>query len=101
MPLCQRRSVHRQAGSWPDEEVRERGNTSLPGSGSCSALPCHLAHKPSVMILDEATANIDTETEILIQDSLEKMRTVGTMLIVAHPAVHDPARRQYHRAVPW
>ena len=41
-------------------------------------------HKPSVMILDEATANIDTETELLIQDSLEKMRTVGTMLIVAH-----------------
>ena len=34
--------------------------------------------------LDEATANIDTETELLIQDSLEKMRTVGTMLIVAH-----------------
>ena len=36
------------------------------------------------MILDEATANIDTETELLIQDSLEKMRSVGTMLIVAH-----------------
>jgi ATP-binding cassette subfamily B protein len=36
------------------------------------------------MILDEATANIDTETELLIQDSLEKMRSIGTMLIVAH-----------------
>ena len=36
------------------------------------------------MILDEATANIDTETEVLIQDSLNKMRNVGTMLIVAH-----------------
>ena len=36
------------------------------------------------MILDEATANIDTETEILIQDSLNKMMSVGTMLIVAH-----------------
>lgn len=41
-------------------------------------------HKPSVMILDEATANIDTETELLIQDSLSKMRNIGTMLIVAH-----------------
>ena len=41
-------------------------------------------HKPSVIILDEATANIDTETELLIQDSLEKIRTIGTMLIVAH-----------------
>ena len=36
------------------------------------------------MILDEATANIDTETETLIQDSLHKMMNVGTMLIVAH-----------------
>ena len=36
------------------------------------------------MILDEATANIDTETEILIQDSLEKMMNIGTVLIVAH-----------------
>jgi ATP-binding cassette subfamily B protein len=36
------------------------------------------------MILDEATANIDTETEVLIQDSLEKMKNIGTMLIVAH-----------------
>ena len=36
------------------------------------------------MILDEATANIDTETELLIQDSLERMMSIGTMLIVAH-----------------
>ena len=36
------------------------------------------------MILDEATANIDTETELLIQDSMEKMKNIGTMLIVAH-----------------
>ena len=37
-----------------------------------------------ILILDEATANIDTETEVLIQDSLEKMKNIGTMLIVAH-----------------
>ena len=43
-----------------------------------------LIHKPSVMILDEATANIDTETELLIQNSLERMKNIGTMLIVAH-----------------
>ena len=36
------------------------------------------------MILDEATANIDTETEVLIQDSLNKMMNIGTMIIVAH-----------------
>ena len=43
-----------------------------------------VVHKPKIMILDEATANIDTETESLIQDSLEKMMNIGTMLIVAH-----------------
>lgn len=43
-----------------------------------------IIHKPDVMILDEATANIDTETEQLIQNSLEKMMNIGTMLIVAH-----------------
>ena len=36
------------------------------------------------MILDEATANIDTETEVLIQDSLEKLMNIGTLLMVAH-----------------
>ena len=41
-------------------------------------------HKPQILILDEATANIDTETEVLIQKSLEKMRNIGTMLVVAH-----------------
>lgn len=67
-----------------DEEVRERGNNFSAGQRQLLSFARTLLHKPSVMILDEATANIDTETEILIQDSLEKMRTVGTMLIVAH-----------------
>ena len=43
-----------------------------------------VAMRPDCLILDEATANIDTETEVLIQDSLEKMKNIGTMLIVAH-----------------
>ena len=43
-----------------------------------------VSHKPNIMILDEATSNIDTETEALIQDSLKKMMNIGTMLIVAH-----------------
>ncbi|MFO7969369.1 MAG: ABC transporter ATP-binding protein, partial [Candidatus Izemoplasmatales bacterium] len=41
-------------------------------------------HKPQIMILDEATANIDTETEMLIQESLKKIMNIGTMIIVAH-----------------
>lgn len=67
-----------------DEEVRERGNNFSSGQRQLLSFARTIIHKPSVMILDEATANIDTETELLIQDSLEKMRSVGTMLIVAH-----------------
>ncbi len=67
-----------------DEPVRERGNNFSAGQRQLLSFARTMAHKPAVMILDEATANIDTETEILIQDSLKKMRSVGTMLVVAH-----------------
>ncbi len=67
-----------------DEEVRERGNNFSAGQRQLLSFARTIVHKPSVIILDEATANIDTETELLIQDSLEKIRTIGTMLIVAH-----------------
>ncbi len=66
------------------EEVREGGNNFSAGQRQLLSFARTLAHKPSVIILDEATANIDTQTELLIQDSLEKMRSIGTMLIVAH-----------------
>lgn len=67
-----------------DEEVRERGNNFSAGQRQLLSFARTVIHKPEVMILDEATANIDTETETLIQDSLHKMMNVGTMLIVAH-----------------
>ena len=67
-----------------DEPVRERGNNFSAGQRQLLSFARTIIHKPAVMILDEATANIDTETEILIQDSLEKMKNIGTMLIVAH-----------------
>jgi len=67
-----------------NETVRERGNNFSAGQRQLLSFARTILHKPSVMILDEATANIDTETEILIQDSLEKMKNIGTMLIVAH-----------------
>ena len=67
-----------------DEPVRERGNNFSAGQRQLLSFARTIIHNPSVMILDEATANIDTETEILIQDSLEKMKNIGTMLIVAH-----------------
>ena len=67
-----------------DEPVRERGNNFSAGQRQLLSFARTIIHKPAVMILDEATANIDTETEVLIQDSLETMRNIGTMLVVAH-----------------
>lgn len=65
-------------------EVLERGNNFSSGQRQLLSFARTILHKPNIMILDEATANIDTETEVLIQDSLKKMMNVGTMLIVAH-----------------
>ena len=65
-------------------EVRERGNNFSQGQRQLLSFARTIIHKPSVMILDEATANIDTETELLIQSSLEKIMSIGTMLMVAH-----------------
>ena len=67
-----------------DEEVRERGNNFSAGQRQLISFARTIIHKPEIMILDEATANIDTETELLIQDSLEKMMNIGTLLMVAH-----------------
>ena len=66
------------------EEVRERGNNFSAGQRQLISFARTVVHKPKVMMLDEATANIDTETESLIQDSLNKMMNIGTMVIVAH-----------------
>ena len=67
-----------------DYQILERGNNFSAGQRQLLSFARTIVHKPEVMILDEATANIDTETEQLIQDSLEKMMNIGTMLIVAH-----------------
>ncbi len=67
-----------------EEEVRERGNNFSLGQRQLISFARTIAHKPNVLILDEATANIDTETESLIQDSLEKIMKNGTVIVVAH-----------------
>lgn len=67
-----------------DHEIRERGNNLSAGQRQLLSFARTVIHKPDVMILDEATANIDAETESLIRNSLEKMMNRGTMLIVAH-----------------
>lgn len=66
------------------EETRERGNNYSLGQRQLISFARTIVHKPKVLILDEATANIDTETEVLIQDSLEKIMSNGTVVIVAH-----------------
>ena len=67
-----------------DEEVIERGENFSQGQRQLLSFSRTVLHKPQILILDEATANIDTETEVLIQQSLEKIRNIGTMLVVAH-----------------
>lgn len=66
------------------EEVLEGGNNFSSGQRQLLSFARTVVHHPQILILDEATANIDTETEKIIQDSLLKMMNIGTMLIVAH-----------------
>ena len=87
MEACRYVNAHHFIGKLAgglDEPVRDRGNNLSAGQRQLLSFARVIVHKPSVMILDEATANIDTETEVLIQDSLEKMMNIGTMLMVAH-----------------
>ena len=67
-----------------DEEVHERGENFSAGQRQLLSFARTILHRPQILILDEATANIDTETELLIQDSLERIKNIGTMLVVAH-----------------
>ena len=67
-----------------DEPVMERGSTFSVGQRQLLAFARVLAYDPAIFILDEATSNIDTETEILIQDALEKVMANRTSLIIAH-----------------
>lgn len=67
-----------------DEQVIERGENFSSGQRQLLSFARTVLAKPQILILDEATANIDTETESLIQESLSKIKNIGTMLIVAH-----------------
>ncbi|MDR2822702.1 MAG: ABC transporter ATP-binding protein/permease [Acholeplasmatales bacterium] len=67
-----------------DHMVLERGNNFSSGEKQLISFARTLAYKPRLLILDEATSNIDSETEVLIQESLSKMMSLSTMIIVAH-----------------
>ncbi len=67
-----------------NEEIMESGSNLSSGERQLLSFARVVISKPQILILDEATSNIDTETESLIQDSLKKISTLGTMLVVAH-----------------
>ncbi|MCD7739501.1 MAG: ABC transporter ATP-binding protein/permease [Lachnospiraceae bacterium] len=66
------------------EPVMERGATFSAGERQLLSFARTLAHNPSILVMDEATANIDTETELLIQEALEKLMQGRTTIMVAH-----------------
>ena len=67
-----------------NEPVTERGATFSAGERQLLSFARTLAHNPSILVMDEATANIDTETEILIQEALERLMDGRTTIMVAH-----------------
>jgi len=79
--------LHPFISTLPDQyehKVLERGNNFSSGQRQLISFAREMLYEPSFMILDEATANIDSETESIIQESLEKLMKISTMIIVAH-----------------
>jgi ATP-binding cassette, subfamily B, multidrug efflux pump len=67
-----------------DEEVRERGSTLSTGQKQLISFARALAHDPKILILDEATSSVDTETEFRVRDALSRMVEGRTSVIIAH-----------------
>jgi ATP-binding cassette subfamily B protein len=75
--------IRRLPGGY-DERVRERGNNLSVGQRQLLAFARALAYRPTVLVLDEATSSVDTETELLIQDAVARLLSGHTALVVAH-----------------
>ena len=80
------------------QRVTERGSTFSSGQRQLVAFARTIATNPKILVLDEATANIDTETEVAIQSSLEKMRKGRTTIAIAHRLKHDSRCRTNSRS---
>ena len=77
-------SVIRSLPKGFEEEVRERGSTLSTGQKQLISFARALAHDPKILILDEATSSVDTETEFRVRDALARMVEGRTSLIIAH-----------------
>ncbi len=77
------RFITRLPGGY-DEPVRERGNNLSTGQRQLLAFARALAYQPTILMLDEATSSVDTETEVLIQDALAKLMQDRTAIVIAH-----------------
>ena len=66
------------------EEVRERGSTLSTGQKQLISFARALAHDPKILVLDEATSSVDTETEFRVRDALQRMVEGRTSVIIAH-----------------
>jgi ATP-binding cassette subfamily B protein len=77
------RFIERLEGAY-SAKVGERGATLSVGQKQLLAFARALAHNPKILVLDEATSSIDTDTEILIRDALEKLLAGRTSIIIAH-----------------
>jgi ATP-binding cassette subfamily B protein len=64
--------------------VQERGATLSVGQGQLVSFIRALVHQPKILVLDEATSSVDTETEHLIQNAIEKMMEGRTAIVIAH-----------------
>ena len=65
-------------------DVGERGNNLSTGQRQLLAFARTLAHEPHILVLDEATSSVDTETEALIQDAIRKLMAGRTSIVIAH-----------------